>query len=143
MSLLRYFIPVYRWLNITFCLFLILSGSCNPKSIKSVLYFLYLWACIRSKRENKVRLSTRFVAELGMGSVSRHRSSGDHGAKWTRYHRTRGQWLSLCQKDPPAPTRAAASEHKAVSTASPVCIAGPVCIWVAGFACYQVEQRAF
>lgn len=70
MSLLLYFIPVYRWLNITSCLFLILSESCNPQSIKSVLYFWYLQAFITSKRENKVRLSTRFVAELGMGSVS-------------------------------------------------------------------------
>lgn len=123
-SLLLYFIPVYRWLNITFCLFLILSKSYDPQSIKSVLCFSYLQACIRSKGENKVSLSTRFVAELGTGSVSRT------GALVTAVQRGEGiagpgdsSFLSVPKKNPqPQP------ELLPLSTAA-AGTAGPVHIW--------------
>lgn len=137
MSLLLYFIPVYRWLNITFCLFLIPSEKHDPQSIKSGLYFSYLQTCIRFKRENKLRLSTRIVAKPGRGSVS---CPGDLVTAVQRGAGPAGpgdsSFLSV-SNPPPASARATASEHYSCRH----CQSSPHLL--ANFACHRAEQRAF
>lgn len=115
------------------CLFLILTESCEPQSIKSVLCFSYWLACIRSKRRS-IQAQHEACSQVRYWQHVPHRRAADHGAKQRRHCRTCEQQLSLCQNTP-SPSKAAVPEHLSCGH----CQDSPHL--VAGFACHQAEPK--